>query len=262
MIEEIEKIIINENPYGVVIYGDVNSSLSGAISSVKLKIPIFHIEAGARSFDRDMPEEINRVLIDQISTINFCIQETHVENLKKENIYNGKLVGNVMADAVHHFKDKLKKPTNFKYYLCTLHRPFNVDDPDKLYKILTNFENWSHKIIFPTHPRVKSKINNKFKNIIFIDPLGYVDMLSHIKYSEGVISDSGGIQCETTILKKPIQTVRPSTEHTITLNMNNTLVDFTTLNENNFHIIDYDIPEIWDGSSSEKIKDIILNHEK
>ena len=112
-------------------------------------------------------------------------------------------------------------------------------------KILTKFENWSHKVIFPTHPRVKSKINNKFKNIIFIDPLGYVDMLSHIKYSEGVISDSGGIQCETTILKKPIQTVRPSTEHTITLNMNNTLVDFTTLNENNFHIIDYDIPEIW-----------------
>tara|TARA_R110002153_G_scaffold65985_2_gene176568 strand:+ start:1254 stop:2255 length:1002 start_codon:yes stop_codon:yes gene_type:complete len=257
MIGKIESILVDENPDGLIIYGDVNSSLAGAIASVKLGIPIFHIEAGARSFDRNMPEEINRILIDQISTINFCIQKSHVENLKKENIHNGELVGNVMADAVHLSKNKLKKPLSFKYYLCTLHRPFNVDNPEKLDKILSNLEKWSHKVVFPTHPRVKKKITKNYKNIIFIDPLGYIDMLSHIKYSEGVVSDSGGIQCETTILKTPLQTIRPSTEHTITLEMNNRLVDSTTLNENNFFILDYLLPSIWDGTSSNKIKNKI-----
>jgi UDP-N-acetylglucosamine 2-epimerase len=224
LIKLIESLLIKENPDSVIVYGDVNSSLSGAIASVKLGIPILHVEAGARSFDRDMPEEINRMLIDQMSTINFCAQKTHVSNLIKENIFNGNLVGNVMADAVHLLKNHLKNPLGFKYYLCTLHRPFNVDYPNRLHKILANLETWSHKVIFPTHPRVKNKLTKNYTNIIFTEPLGYANMLSHIKHSEGVISDSGGVQCETTILKTPLQTVRPSTEHTVTLGMNNKLV--------------------------------------
>jgi len=261
LIEKIESILMDENPFGVVVYGDVNSSLSGAIASIKLDIPIFHIEAGARSFDKKMPEEINRILIDQISSINFCIQKTHVDNLKNENIGNGILVGNVMADAVHLCKDKLKPKLDYDYYLCTLHRPFNVDDPIKLHKILNKLNSWSKKVVFPVHPRVAKNIDEKFNNIEFIEPLGYLDILSYIKFSVGVVSDSGGIQCETTILKKPLQTLRPTTEHTITLDMNNKLVSLDTLNEDNFFMTDYLLPSIWDGSTSNKIKKLILNYE-
>ena len=262
MIEKIESLLIKENADGIIVYGDVNSSLSAAIAAVKLGIHIFHIEAGARSFDKNMPEEINRMIIDKISDINFCIQKTHIDNLEKEDIRNGVLVGNTMTDAVHLLQDRLKKPLEFKYYLCTLHRPFNVDNIEKLNKILNNLNSWSHKIIFPAHPRIKNKINKSFENIVFIEPLGYIDMLSHIKYSEGIISDSGGIQCETSILRRPLQTVRPSTEHTVTLKINNRLVDLDTLHENNFYMTDYELPDIWDGTSSIKIKKILLNYEK
>ena len=165
-----------------------------------------------------------------------------------------------MADAVHLSKNKIKPMVDYEYYLCTLHRPFNVDDPVKLNNILNKLNSWTKKVIFPVHPRVSKKINRKYNNIKFIEPLGYLDILSYIKFSDGVVSDSGGIQCETTILKKPLQTLRPTTEHTITLDMNNKLVSLDTLNEDNFFMTDYLLPSIWDGTSSNKIKKLILNY--
>ena len=211
---EIEKVLKEITPDCLIVYGDVNSTLAGAIAAVKLNIPIYHIEAGCRSGDMTMPEEVNRIMVDSISTKLFCTEKSAYDNLNTKNAY---LVGNTAIDTLHQIKNKLLNIAS-EYYLCTLHRPFNVDSKSKLHVILDKLNKLDSLVIIPTHPRLKNNLGTKkYKNIKFIDPLGYLKFISYIKSSKGIISDSGGIQCEAAFFQKPTLTLRPSTEHLITL---------------------------------------------
>ncbi len=260
---EIEKILVEESPKAVLVYGDVNSSLAGALAAVKLNIPIYHIEAGCRSGDKTMAEEINRILIDHCSDLLFCIEPSSIALLQNEGINNGELVGNTAIDSLYTIKDIITKKTPIvdkEFYLSTFHRPFNVDNPITLNQILTQLNNFDKPILFPTHPRLKKNLIRNYPNIRFIDPLGYIDFITHIHYSSGVISDSGGIQCETCFLKKPLLTLRPSTEHTTTLKLGNKLVpNIKDLSVDLFEKnLNHPTPMIWDGKASERIVNIIL----
>ena len=238
MMIEIEKILIAEKPDYVLVYGDTNSTLAGSLAASKLLIPVIHIEAGLRSFNRSMPEEQNRVLTDHISEILFCPTETAVENLKKEgitkNVYN---VGDVMCDSVLHFS----KIANEKYdinnlnltpiyekkefnnwYLTTIHRAENTMDNKNLTNILKVLNDLDEVVVFPVHPRIKGIIDdlynkNKYKNIYFIEPVDYLTMLYLTKNSKKVITDSGGLQKECFILDVPCITIREQTEWVETL---------------------------------------------
>jgi UDP-N-acetylglucosamine 2-epimerase len=252
---EIEKILIKIKSKFLIIYGDVNSSLSGAIAGAKLNMKIIHVESGCRSFDKSMPEEINRILIDNLSDLLFCTEESAYKNLfnnsfNKNSFFN---VGNTAIDTLANIKINSRKH-NFKYYLCTLHRPFNVDDINKLDVILEKLNQFDYKVIIPAHPRTMKKINKNYNNLLFIEPLGYNDFISLLKYSEGVISDSGGVQCEASFLGKPMLTLRKSTEHLITLKYGNKLIDVNELNYKNFKTIRTKlIPKEWDGNASKRI---------
>ena len=252
---KIEEELIKINPVLVIVYGDVNSSLSGALAASKLHIPIAHIESGCRSFDKTMPEEINRILIDNISDFLFCTESSAFINLSKDKSTSGKieLVGNTAIDSLIQIEDSLKEISR-DYYLATFHRPFNVDNKDRLNQILTKLNNFNHKVIIPAHPRLKKNIKSSYDNIEFIEPLGYLDFLSYIKSSKGVVSDSGGIQCECAKIKVPLLTLRPSTEHLVTLTYGNKLVDIDNLKYDNFNLtIDTSPSMIWDGNTSKRI---------
>lgn len=258
----IEKNLKETNPNLVVVYGDVNSSLAAAIAASKLNIPVFHVESGCRSFDRTMPEEINRILIDNISSCLFCTEDSARDNLISEGFPNEmiKLVGNTAIDSLNniinnHVIDEIPG----KYYLATFHRPFNVDNEERLNKLLKRVNALKYPVVIPAHPRLKNKIKSKYKNIQFIKPLGYLDFISHIKSSEGVISDSGGIQCECAYLGVPLLTVRPSTEHILSLSYGNKLVSPEGIYDESFTKVKSDIPKMWDGNASKRIADIIKN---
>lgn len=254
---EIEKVLLKVKPNNVIVYGDVNSTLSGALAAVKLNIPIYHVESGCRSYDKSMVEEINRVLVDHISTKLFCSSQYAYNNLIKEGFNPSTLsvVGNTAIDTLHKVLKLIKKPIRqTDYYLCTLHRPFNVDNKNQLHHILNKLEQLDKKVIIPTHPRLKNNVNYTYTNIEFIEPLGYIDFINYLKYSKGAISDSGGIQCEASFLKIPLLTIRPSTEHLATLNLSNTLIDnIDDISIDKFKNINYDIPSIWDGNASKRI---------
>ena len=263
---EIERVLNIESPNAVVVYGDVNSTLSATLAAVKLLIPIIHIEAGQRSGDKTMPEEINRILTDHCSTMLMCAEPQALDYLKSENLENYELVGNTAVDCLHRIvpflKDK-KSPIDGEYYVCTLHRPFNVDDPNKLHQILSKLNNFDRPVILPAHPRLKKNLNSTYDNIQFVDPMGYVDFVNHIKHSHGIISDSGGIQCEAAFWTKPIITLRPNTEHKTTLNMGNVLcpnieelsVDkFQKLNTTN------ELPWWWDVNAPKRVVEQIKKY--
>ncbi|ASY37464.1 non-hydrolyzing UDP-N-acetylglucosamine 2-epimerase [Taylorella equigenitalis] len=225
MLSEIEKILLSEKPDRVLVYGDTNSTLAGALAATKLHIPVDHIEAGLRSFNKKMPEEINRILTDQISDILFCPTDTAVDNLKSEGflnrdskIYN---VGDVMCDSVKYFSELSSVPviSNIQpnYILCTIHRAENTDDPQRLTSII-NALNYINRDIAPVllalHPRTKKIIGELGLEVSLnvIDPVGYLEMLSLIKSSNLVITDSGGLQKEAYILGKFCVTLRDQTE--------------------------------------------------
>ena len=232
MLTLIEKILINEKIDIMLVYGDTNSTLAGALAAAKLNIPIIHVEAGLRSYNKSMPEEINRILTDHISSQLFCSSKTGVLNLKKEGVIDGVYVGgDLMKDALNKLKDKLKNPRAYKYKLATLHRPYNTDNIDRLTYILSTLNKLNDKVIFPIHPRTKKVLmsNNfnfeKFLNLEFIDPVGYIEMISLLKFCELMITDSGGVQKEAYWMKKQCITIRSETEWTETLNGGwNTLV--------------------------------------
>lgn len=257
---KIDEILSVEKPNCVIVYGDVNSSLAGAIAANRLGIPLVHIEAGGRSFDISMAEEQNRIFIDRISTKLLCIEESHSKNLIKEGLNNFDITGNNQIDCLVDNLNKLKKNRfTFPYYLCTLHRPFNVDNPDNLYKILKKLDKFEKKIILPLHPRVNVNNPEQFKNIIFLNPMSYIDFISTMYYSSGVISDSGGVQCECSYLKIPMITLRNSTEHLLTLSYSNVLSTLEDLSEIKFKSdLNYDIPLVWDGKASERNAKIIF----
>ena len=224
MLEKIEEVLLKEKPDWVMVYGDTNSTLAGALAASKLHIKVVHIEAGLRSFNTNMPEEINRILIDRISNILFCPTTTAMKNLKNEGFdnFDCKIVnsGDVMQDGAIFYKDLSIKPNvdiEQDYILCTIHRAENTDDEKRLRDIFEALEQIAKdkQIILPLHPRTKNIIQTlkiNIKNLTIIDPVGYLEMVWLIDNCDLVMSDSGGLQKEAYFFKKPCLTLRDETE--------------------------------------------------
>jgi UDP-N-acetylglucosamine 2-epimerase (non-hydrolysing) len=284
IMERFEKVCIEYKPDIVLVPGDVNSTLACSLTASKLGIKVGHIEAGLRSFDRTMPEEINRIVTDSISDFLFVTEASGLVNLGKEGVSPEKIffVGNTMIDTLVKYYSKIKskkKSLEFnvhqkKFVVVTFHRPSNVDNPENLRKLVDFIEKISHQIavIFPIHPRTRLNLNkfgysftNK-ANIKLIEPLGYIDFLSLVYDSAMVITDSGGIQEETTYMGIPCITVRNSTERPVTIQMGTNILAGTNLThvlqifgkllnrEINFPSM---VPPLWDGKASERINNVI-----
>lgn len=284
---EMEKVLMRVKPFLVVVFGDVNSTIATALVTNKLYIPLAHIEAGLRSFDRKMPEEINRMLTDAVANYLFTPSVDADENLKREGIGEDRifLVGNIMIDSLMEHLGVARKREYYKrfgvekkkYWLLTLHRPSNVDIRDKFCDILVaiDFIRKHRPVIFSVHPRTKKMINEfKLKedfpwlsggdNFIPITPVGYIDFLSLEYYAEAVLTDSGGMQEETTYLNIPCLTLRENTERPITIEIGtNTLCktgeEIIKEAENIFDGKGKkgNIPPLWDGHTSERIVDVL-----
>jgi UDP-GlcNAc3NAcA epimerase len=226
----IEKVILSKKPDYVVVYGDTNSTIAGTLAAVKVHVPVAHVEAGLRSFNWDMPEEINRVTTDRISQFLFCPTQTAMDNLKLENLADRSfLVGDVMVDALQHFRqiaekkvDPLKKfgLKEKEYSLATIHRPVNTDNLENLGNIIRSFLDSDEKIIFPVHPRTQKFLQGidiwteikSNKNLVLTDPLSYLDILLLEKNARRIITDSGGMQKEAYLWGVPCVTLREETE--------------------------------------------------
>lgn len=239
MLTGIEEVLEKEKPSALFCYGDTNSTLAGALAASKLCIPVIHVEAGLRSFDMRMPEEQNRALTDRLSSLLFCPTNTAVENLRKEGIERGVYqVGDVMCDAVRYYEQMIDTqgpdyyfsrarmlfPASIpeKWYLATIHRAENTQNAESIRQILDAFEELDLPVIFPVHPRTRSLVEavyaeKKYGNIVFLHPVGYMDMLFYLKNAKKAITDSGGLQKEAYLLHTPCVTVRGSTEWTETL---------------------------------------------
>ena len=228
MLEKIEAVILREKPDLVLVYGDTNSTLAGALASVKLHVPVAHVEAGLRSYNKRMPEEVNRVLTDQISRWLFCPTETAVKNLEREGILDREQVivnnvGDVMYDAVLYYQ-KIAQPTdaiaslindNESFYLATVHRAENTDDPVRLNHIMNALETISQKtpVVLPLHPRTRKLLpKNTLSHVQLLEPVGYFDMIILLSNCLGVFTDSGGLQKEAYFFQKPCITLRDETE--------------------------------------------------
>lgn len=227
MIERIENVLIKESPDWVLVYGDTNSTLAGAIAASKLNIKIAHIEAGLRSFNMKMPEEINRILTDRLSSILFCPTQTAINNLEKEGVSSWNnytktlLCGDVMLDSSNFYKKYAQKPLNIElqnnFLLCTIHRAENTDNLDRLMNIFTGLNEISKKIqiVLPLHPRTKKIIKNMdidTDKVHIIDPVGYLNMIWLLDNCSLVMTDSGGLQKEAYFFKKKCITLRDETE--------------------------------------------------
>ena len=292
---EFEKVLVKIKPDLVLVYGDVNSTAACSLVAVKLNIKVAHIESGLRSFDRTMPEEINRVITDSISDYLFVTEKSGYDNLIKEGVNKSKIffVGNTMIDSLVKYKTKAGKSGIFKklkverkgYALITLHRPANVDEKDNLKKILQFLNNLSRKIkiVFPVHPRTQKNINifglEKFlnENIILCEPIGYIDFLALTMDAKLIVTDSGGIQEESTYLKVPCITLRQNTERPSTVEMGTNILLKTSVKDflsekylkrvekvaNNIiegkMKVKGRIPEKWDGRAGERIVSQIVN---
>lgn len=246
MMIEIEEIVTKEKPDVMVVYGDTNSTLAGALVAGKLHIPIVHIEAGLRSYNHQMPEEINRVLTDHISTLLLVPSQGSVDNLKKEGIEKGvHIVGDIMKDLVKMcVNDGVigDKPDKEDYYYVTLHRPYNVDEKGRLTYVLNCLTSLDKKAVFAAHPRTQhrikefgldSLINNSTNKIEIINPQPYFENLNYLYHSSGLITDSGGMQKEAYWLEKPCTTIRSETEWVETLTGKANILlfeDLTSLN--------------------------------
>ncbi len=284
-----EKQLNQLAPDLVLVVGDVNSTIACALAAVKQGVPVVHVEAGLRSFDRDMPEEINRVLTDQISDLLFVTEPEGIDNLKREGIDGDKIhfVGNVMIDtllanrrnAVPAQETLTAFGANFSaldgYAVLTLHRPSNVDDPDVLQRLVNVLCDLSSKLplVFPVHPRTLQRLKEfgldqqiSQADILQMPPLGYLQLLGLMAEARMVLSDSGGIQEETTALGIPCITLRENTERPITLSEGtNTIVgtDPKAIMACAEDILATGgkggrIPELWDGHASERIANILL----
>ena len=305
----------------MIVVGDVNSTIACSLTAVKLGIKVAHVEAGLRSFDRSMPEEINRILTDSISDFLFVTEKSGLENLKREGIPDSKVyfVGHVMIDSLIHYLPKVAEMINVRreteeeekikekslknkvsdtttlrqaqsdneqqtthhlllttnYILVTMHRPSNVDFKEKLSDLIDMLNRLSEKrkIIFPVHPRTKKNmerfgLSNKIsENLVITEPIGYLDFISLIKNAEVILTDSGGIQEESTYLGVQCVTLRTSTERPVTVEVGtNHLVgdNFAEAERVVNEILDGKkktgkIPELWDGKAAERIVEIIAN---
>lgn len=275
MVERLIPIFKAERPDAVLVYGDTNSTLAGALAARELSLPSIHIEAGLRSFNLDMAEERNRILTDQIATWLFCPTRVALENLRKENIVeNCHVVGDVMFDSTLHFSSiPFENSTNISspFYLATIHRAENVDNTDRLRAIFSGLSKVSNQvpIVMPLHPRTKralEKISNlRSESVQIIEPVGYLAMLDLIKNSSGVFTDSGGLQKEALFLNKLCVTLRDETEwvETVEANVNRlTGADQIRIVEAHHWIADQKSLEFprdlyGNGHASERIVDIL-----
>ncbi len=238
MLSAIEVVLQEERPDWLLVYGDTNSTLAGALAACKLGIPIAHVEAGLRSFNRSMPEEHNRVLTDHASDLLLCPTQTAVDHLSREGVVSGvHLVGDVMYDAVLHFGDIARSRSGVlnelslsrgDYYLATIHRPYNTDDPAQLAVILEVLGSLPLPVVFPVHPRTRERLKahvSAESRVRLIDPVGYLDMLQLEQNAAAILTDSGGVQKEAYFFGVPCFTLRPETEWVETVRSGwNTLV--------------------------------------
>ena len=278
---EFEKICLKEKPDLVLVVGDVNSTIACALVAKKMQIKVAHVEAGLRSFDMSMPEEINRILTDTISDYLFVSEESGIQNLEKEGINENKIffVGNVMIDSLLNNYPKIQKSEILrklkleekKYAVLTLHRPNNVDNKEILSKLLDCFDKIPKqvKLVWPVHPRTRNNLEqfgfksriDSMKNVLITEPLSYLNFLSLISRAAFVLTDSGGIQEETTFLKIPCITLRENTERPSTITIgSNVLVgnDEKAVLKHINNILegakkDSRIPQYWDGHTAERI---------
>ena len=254
----IEPILLKEKPDLVLVYGDTNSTLAGALCASKLHIPVCHIEAGLRSYDKHMPEEQNRVIVDTLSSLLACPSQQAVKNLKKEGITKGvHVTGDIMVDAIQLFRQVAKKQNTIQtlekkipllstrppYSVLTLHRASNTDNPHVLTDIIYTLGQSSHTMIFPIHPRTRQSLTRHNitpnPNIIMTDPVGYLEMITLLEHSERVITDSGGLQKEALFMEKPCITVRDTTEwvETVQTGWNTLVMDSPTkLNQDKLNL--------------------------
>lgn len=283
MIEGIEGILLNEKPDIVMVYGDTNSTLAGAIAAKKLHLKLVHVEAGLRSFNLNMPEEINRILTDRISDILCCPTDKAVANLKKEGFdeFQCKVLktGDVMYDAALFYSNiSSEKSTIMKklklnkedFILCTVHRAENTDNSDRLTHIIEALNEISRdiKIVFPMHPRTANIIKNNHIKMTFspIEPVGYFDMIELLKKTSIVLTDSGGVQKETFFFQKPCITLRDETEWTELVDNGFNLLTgadkdkiIRGIEEMKNRHLDYDIKLYGGGNAAKNIVDAIYN---
>ncbi len=278
-----EKIFQEKHPEFIIVYGDVNSCVAAAMVAKKLHINVIHIESGLRSYDRKMPEEINRVITDSISDILFVTCQDGIDNLIKEGIdSNVHLVGNTMIDSLVNFEDKFNASpildvlnvVKDEYILSTLHRPSNVDDQYSLESLMDTMKQMSedNTVVFPIHPRTKNNLKkynifekyNSIKNLKIIEPQGYIDFMCLQKNAKLIITDSGGIQEESSYFQTPCLTVRDNTERPVTISHGtNKLIGANYENIiPQLKMIENKISNInlWDGMSSKRIVKILKEY--
>jgi UDP-N-acetylglucosamine 2-epimerase (non-hydrolysing) len=278
-----EQVVLKQHPDLVMVYGDVNSTVAAALVCAKLRIPVSHVEAGLRSFDRTMPEEINRVVTDQVADLLFTPSPDGNENLQREGVSPKKihLVGNVMIDtltrllplALEHWGVLQSRFNLDQYALVTLHRPSNVDEPDMLREIIRALVDISHNlpVIFSVHPRTRQRITDSDLQratckLQIIEPLGYLNFLALQQHATLVITDSGGIQEESTFLGIPCLTVRENTERPVTVTLGTNILvgqNMDRLRSETMRILEGGtkhglIPPLWDGYAAERIADIVV----
>jgi len=274
-----EKILLDEKPDLVIVAGDVNSTIACSLVAKKMHILVAHVEAGLRSWDRTMPEEINRILTDAISDLLFVTEESGLENLRREGIAESKIffTGNVMIDSLVNnqslidasniMHDMHLDPSGF--ILATIHRPSNVDKPESLAGILRLLNKYAkgRKVLFPVHPRTRNNIKTFglekeiSPDLILTEPIGYIDFLHLVKNARLIITDSGGIQEESTFLGVPCVTLRDNTERPVTVTKGTNYLAGTDMSKAdqiiaevlNGHAKKGSIPDLWDGRAAERI---------
>lgn len=293
VMRRLEPILEAVKPGLVLVVGDVNSTLAAALTGVKLGLPVAHVEAGLRSYDRTMPEEINRVLTDAIADLLFVTEESGRRNLLKEGIGSARIhfVGNVMIDALQAFRHRWERSPLFRrlglmgapYAVATLHRPSNVDDPVVLMDLLEALQALARHvpIIFPLHPRVRDRLSRhgyvfstgpasgaavQGKGITYLDPLGYLDFIALMSRARLVLTDSGGVQEETTVLGVPCLTLRNTTERPVTVTHGTNRVigtDPRRIVAEAITTLDHPPrptgpPPLWDGQAAQRIVSVLL----
>jgi UDP-N-acetylglucosamine 2-epimerase (non-hydrolysing) len=284
---EFEKVAVAEKPDLVVVFGDVNSTVACSLTAKKLLIPVAHVEAGLRSFDETMPEEINRRVTDTISDLLFTPSPDGDENLRREGVAQNKIhrVGNIMIDSLISILNRIDPDAQQQivqrfslakrnYALVTLHRPSNVDERDGLERILTYLNTLSAQVpvVFPVHPRTRKNIEAfgigaSFRDAFrIVDPVRYREFLTLENNARFIVTDSGGIQEEATYLGLPCLTLRPNTERPITITEGtNELADMSNVAEQSARILagqwkQGKIPALWDGRTAERIVQVVLDY--
>lgn len=270
MLEKLEEAILAEKPSMIVVYGDTNSTIAGALAGAKLNLPIAHVEAGLRSFNKRMPEEINRIVADHVSTLLFCPTQTAVHNLRDEGITRGvHAVGDVMYDttlaatARSEGRSRIIETLGLspgRYAVATIHRAENTDDPERFIRVVTWLEEAAcqQPIIMPVHPRTRMLFSSRGiepKGLTLIEPVGYLDMVRLLHHAAGVFTDSGGLQKEAYFHRVPCVTLRDETEWVETIE-----AGWNRLWTGPEAVKRYDIPDYGDGNAAHLIAGVISEY--